>query len=58
MKGFKKQQKLVALTEMTIKKITCNIKVEGEISEGFEATTELRKGDPLPTLLFHLVLEK
>lgn len=50
--------KLIRLVQMTLRQTDCKVKIEGEISKGFEVNQGLRQGDVLSTLLFNIALEK
>jgi sorting nexin-29 len=49
--------KLVSLVKMTLENIKCRVKIQGELSQQFDVKSGVRQGDPLPTVLFNLVLE-
>lgn len=50
-------QKLVRLTEMTMKGSKAAVLMEGEVSEDFEINLGVRQGDGLSTTLFNLTLD-
>lgn len=49
---------LVNLTQLTLEKVECRVRVGGDISEPFETTNGLRQGDALSCILFNIALEK
>ena len=50
--------KLIKLTQMTIKRIQCKIKIYNYMTELFYTGKGLRQGDALACLLFNIVMEK
>jgi hypothetical protein len=58
MKEFGIPMKLVRLVKMTLANTNSKVKIQGELSLGFETTIGLRQGDSLSILLFNLCMEK
>lgn len=58
MESLQVPEKLVRLTDMTLKQTECKIVLKGRVSKGFIVNQGLRQGDPVSVVLFNLVLEK
>jgi hypothetical protein len=58
MRQFRIPNKLVNVVKMTLEGSKCKVKVQGSLSQYFKIRNSLRQGDPLPTVLFNIVLEK
>jgi sorting nexin-29 len=55
---FNIPKKLISLTRMTLKRVSCRIKISSSLSEPFFTEKGLRQGDSLSCLLFNIALEK
>jgi len=49
--------KMIKLIKLTMQRTKMKVKVNNSYSEWFEAKTGVRQGDPLPALLFSVVLD-
>ena len=58
MLDFNIPKKLVSLTRMTLKRVSCRVKILSSLSEPFFTEKGLRQGDSLSCLLFNIALEK
>ena len=58
MSAFGVPAKLIRLVRITMTNVTCQVRVDGKLTEPFAATKGLRQGDGLPCLLFNLALER
>ena len=57
-KEFKIPTKLINVCKTCVKKTRSAVRIEGTLSSFFESKTDLKQGDPLPTILFNLALQK
>jgi len=58
MKEFKIPTKLINMCKTCVQKTRSAVRIEGTLSSFFESKTDLKQGDPLPTILFNLALQK
>ena len=58
MSSFGVPTKLIRLVRITMTNVTCQVRVDGKLTEPFAATKGLRQGDGLACLLFNLALER
>ena len=58
MSSFGIPAKLIRLGRMTMTNVTCQVRMDGNLSAPFATTKGLRQGDGLACLLFNLALER
>jgi sorting nexin-29 len=58
MEEFGIPTKLINLSRVTLKRVKCRIKLQGQLSEPFFTQKVLRQGDAMVCLLFNIALQK